>query len=381
MVHQNPSARRFLVPLVHVSAWAFLFAVPYLLNNQHHGQGFPPLPALEWVRLGLVAVIFYVNYFWLIPNLYFRHRTAIFVVVNLCVAALFPFVLQNMFPLMAQGPQIPNGMHQPNHFQPFPDTGPKPPEKVNRMGGQAIHPSFFPMSPIGPAISGFFMVCLTVGMAMAMRLVERFQRDEKIRQLLENEHLRSELSYLKLQLSPHFLFNTLNNIYALAGLAPEKAQIAVHHLSKMLRYLLYETDTDTVPIQGEVAFLESYIQLMRLRLPAHVSLFVDMKVEDEQAPIAPLLSLPLIENAFKHGVHPVEPSRINILLQEKDHDLNLRILNSNYPKTDLDHSGSGLGLSNLAKRLELLYHGLFRYHVSPNPNEYVVELSIHLISK
>jgi LytS/YehU family sensor histidine kinase len=225
------------------------------------------------------------------------------------------------------------------------------------------------------------MVCLTVGMAMAMRLVERFQRDEKTRQSLENEHLRSELSYLKLQLSPHFLFNTLNNIYALACLAPEKAQIAVHHLSKMLRYLLYETDTDTVPVQGEVTFLESYLQLMRLRLPAHVTLTVDMKVEDEQAQVAPLLFLPLIENAFKHGVHPVAPSRIEIQLREQEHRLHLRVINSNHPKTDRDHSGSGLGLSNLAKRLELLYHGFFLYHVNSSPDEYAVELTIRLMAK
>ena len=178
---------------------------------------------------------------------------------------------------------------------------------------------------------------------------------------LEKERAEAELKNLKSQLNPHFLFNTLNNIYSLISFSPERAQGAVHELSKLLRYVLYENNQHFVPLEKELDFLRNYIELMRIRLPEQVKL--ETRIESGEASsalIAPLLFISLIENAFKHGVSYSNPSFIHIQIMAADrYNLTCEITNSFFPKSDQDKSGSGIGLSNLRKRLELLYPGRY----------------------
>ena len=143
----------------------------------------------------------------------------------------------------------------------------------------------------------------------------------------------------------HFLFNTLNNIYSLIQLDPDRAQQTVHDLSRLLRYVLYDSSRPTVPLKAEMDFLGNYIELMRIRLPRHVRLDVSLPENPSHTLVAPLLFISLVENAFKHGVSNDRPSFIDIDIREEEGVLACRIENSFFPKSEADRSGSGIGLA------------------------------------
>ena len=146
----------------------------------------------------------------------------------------------------------------------------------------------------------------------------------------------------------------------------------------MLRYVLYESSKAEVPLWEEVRFLHDYIELMRLRLPHHVRLSVSLPDEKVQTPVAPLLFISLVENAFKHGVSNEKPSYVSISLHEAGGKLECRIKNSSFPKSSgSDHSGSGIGIANLAKRLEMIYPGHYSFKYGPcGDGDYEAVLSI-----
>ena len=180
-------------------------------------------------------------------------------------------------------------------------------------------------------------------------------------------------------MNPHFLFNTLNNIYSLIAINQDKAQYAVHDLSRMLRHVLYENNQHFVSVDKEFEFMKSYIELMSLRLPKSTRLEVSIPERGNRAMIAPLLFIPLIENAFKHGVSSTQESFINIKLElQENNRLNCLVENSNYPKKDNDRSGSGIGLTNLKRRLELLYPGKYIFKAETLNDRFITELLIQL---
>ncbi|NLZ94844.1 MAG: histidine kinase, partial [Bacteroidales bacterium] len=155
----------------------------------------------------------------------------------------------------------------------------------------------------------------------------------------------------------HFLLNTLNNIYALIEFNPTKAQTAVEELSKLLRHLLYDNNETYVPLLKEVEFIKNYIELMRIRLSKNVKLTTNIEVSPSSSThIAPLIFISLIENAFKHGVSGNKNCFIDIQLKENPNgDIEFISKNSAFPKSESDKSGSGIGLNQVKRRLELLY--------------------------
>ena len=194
---------------------------------------------------------------------------------------------------------------------------------------------------------------------------------------MENARSEAELQNLKSQLNPHFLFNTLNNIYSLIAIDPDRAQFAVHDLSRLLRHVLYEDNQKFVSLDHELNFMKSYIELMSLRLSGNVELKVDLPDDGKGVLVAPLLFITLIENAFKHGVSPTEPSFIHIRFSWLENSgICCYIENSYFPKKEIDRSGSGIGLENLKKRLDLLYPGKYDLRTEREGNEFVAQLKI-----
>lgn len=179
--------------------------------------------------------------------------------------------------------------------------------------------------------------------------------------------MEAELRNLRSQINPHFLLNTLNNIYALTAIDTTRAQNAIQQLSKMMRHMLYDNQESEVVLQNEIQFLDNYVNLMRIRLSQNVDVTFEKDVEDPYAKVAPLLFISLIENAFKHGVSPTEPSFIHIKMNQKGRDLCFAIENSNHPKTSQDRSGHGIGLQQVQRRLDLSYAG--RYEWTKGPTE------------
>lgn len=204
---------------------------------------------------------------------------------------------------------------------------------------------------------------LLVALAMAIRMSQHMKRVDDLRREAEKTRSEAELTNLRNQLNPHFLLNTLNNIYALIAIDPDKAQGAVQELSKLLRHVLYDNQQDFVPLDKEVAFIKNYIELMKIRVSQSVNVTTDFNIDDNsRILIAPLIFISLIENAFKHGISYSAPSYIHILIEEEGGVVTCEIRNSYHPKSVNDKSGSGIGLEQVQKRLSLMYDGHYEWH-------------------
>ena len=222
----------------------------------------------------------------------------------------------------------------------------------------------------------FLLNCIVAAIAIGIR---HFIRTRQIRQQLKDEqakHTEAELAWLKNQINPHFLFNTLNNISSLTQIDPDAAQDAIAQLSDLLRYAMYETNKSLVPIQGEVEFMENYIALMKLRCNDKAVVNAQWDIINGQSEIAPLLFISLIENAFKHGLSSSRPSRIDIRLEQQKGQLVFTCDNTNYPKSDADRSGSGIGIENTRRRLELMYHDRYQWEQSLDGDIYHVRITL-----
>ena len=334
--------------LIHLTAWAVIFGMPLFVTSPDR----PLMTGSEYLRFLLVPlsfmVVFYTNYFLLIERYLFTRQTGRFLGGNaLLIAAvivglhlLFRYVL----PPDAQHPPLP---------RPWQDS-------VRFFAGNAA------------------LYLLVVGAGVAIRMTGGWYKAEAARHKLEHSRTQAELQNLPSQLNPHFLFNTLNNIYSLIQIDADRAQQAVHDLSRMLRYVLYESSCPTVPLAAEVEVLRDYIELMRIRLPRHVEVGVSLPEEPSPTPVAPLLFISLIENAFKHGTSNDRPSFIRIDIHERGGELVCCIRNSCFPKTASDRSGSGIGLKNLSKRLEMIYPQRHTFEYGERGGTYTASLRIKL---
>lgn len=333
MIESKTSRSRMTEAVIHVISWGLFFGFPlFFVWNRSSGS-------LDWtgyMRHCLVPLVFcmlfYLNYFLLVPKLLFRDRLRTFIVVNIAAVAVLAVCLQLW--QMAEAPQ--------------------------RDGGPDI--SF----RMDPALLFFLRdmctMALVVGLAATVRMSRRWSRAEAARREAERSRSEAELKNLRNQLNPHFLLNTLNNIYALIAFDTDKAQQAVQELSRLLRYVLYDNQQDTVPLGKETEFIRNYIGLMRIRLASNVTLTTDIRPDkDSGTPVAPLIFISLIENAFKHGIAPGCDSRISIVFYETPQEIVCDIRNSWHPKTGTDKSGSGIGLEQVRRRLELLYPGQYRW--------------------
>lgn len=207
------------------------------------------------------------------------------------------------------------------------------------------------------------MMFLTGAAALALA-IRNSSRNKMLReQFIEEQrrHAEAELVWLKNQINPHFLFNTLNNISALINIDADLAQECISRLSDLLRYAMYETSKPHVDLKKEVEFMKDYISLMKLRCSSRTDVNANFEVTSGGARIAPLLLVSLIENAFKHGVSSKEPSSIDVSLQETDNVMTFTCVNTNHAKDISDKSGSGIGLVNMRRRLDLLYGGNYEW--------------------
>lgn len=205
-------------------------------------------------------------------------------------------------------------------------------------------------------------IVFAVFVAYAMRSNEHINDLERQQKEAEVARQEAELKGLKNQISPHFLLNTLNNIYALAPISTERTQKAVMQLSQLLRHTLYDNQQEMVSLLSEANFISSYIDLMKLRLTSSVKIDTAINVDDSsKTMVAPLLFISLVENAFKHGVAAAGASSISVSLYEDDAHIVCDIRNSNHPKMSSDRSGHGIGLSLVQQRLDAIYKGRYEW--------------------
>ena len=319
-------------PLTHILIWGYgtflvlndkLFSLDYL-----HEAG---IPIFYPVLLGTAcnAGLFYMTSFYLMPEYLGKGRAGKFL-VWLSVSIVAVTLIETSFDLLI------------GSVNTSPDT-------AGHFGASLL-------------VSIFFIHLLFVLFAFLYRSGKDWIRNEKIKRQLIEDKLSAELNFLKAQINPHFLFNTLNSLYSMAlGTKPETAA-GIAKLSHLMRYMIYESKERRVPLTREIRFLENYIELQKLRSVAssedsEITIEFKKRYKDEPVTIAPMLLIPLVENAFKHGISMVESSEIFIVLEMQNGVLNLSIKNTS-PVTSSAEAG-GVGLKNLKRRLELLYPGQY----------------------
>ena len=342
----NETTSRPFEFIIHTICWGMFFGFSLFFTQRDNGT-------IDWnasLHHSLVPasffVIFYINYFLYIPRILFRNHLKQFLLLNLLTILVFAVLLRAWHGIYMPPP--------PQQFRPTPPV------------------FIFYLRDIASLV-------FTVGLSVAIRMSIRWSEAEAARREAVKSRMEAELKSLRNQLNPHFLLNTLNNIYALIAFDTDKAQQAVQELSRLLRYVLYDNQEKYVPLCKEVGFICNYIELMRIRVTEDVDIETHFDIKpDSQTPIAPLIFISLIENAFKHGISPTNHSFIHISLTEKDGQVNCVIRNSNYPKNENDKSGSGIGLEQVQKRLELLYPGRYKWecNLSEDQKEYYSSITI-----
>lgn len=219
--------------------------------------------------------------------------------------------------------------------------------------------------------SGFFVVISSL-----LKFASDWFSNERIQRNLESQKKDMELQFLKSQLNPHFLFNSLNNIYSLAYQKSDKTADAILKLSEIMRYMIYESNDSWVALSKEVEYLQSYIELQKLRFKDGAAVELTLNGEIDAQHVVPLILISFVENAFKHGVanDPADPIRINIIANQKI--LHFSITNKK-SKTNKDAMG-GVGLNNVERRLQLLYPDRYKLNIVNSATHYTSELMLDI---
>ncbi|GAB4038339.1 histidine kinase (plasmid) [Spirosoma sp. SC4-14] len=231
---------------------------------------------------------------------------------------------------------------------------------------------------------GWFLLCAfyllsTCSILIGFQMIRYGFGQQQLNQQLIIANQRIELKSLKDQINPHFLFNTLNNLYGLTRQDPEKAGEVVLRLSRLMQYMLYESNMALVPLRNEIDYLENYLALERIRYGDRLQLSWQVSGDTDQPYIAPLLLLPFVENAFKHGIsRQLDQAWLQLQLNVKPDELVFKVENSK-PELAADESATGIGLPNIAKRLQLIYPGRHQLRHRSGVGTYLVTLKLDLV--
>lgn len=354
--------------LFQILLWGILSLIPlYIMMTDTNTDSRAYMGYL--IRTGILAVLFYANYLLLIDKLLFNKHFWKYILVNVTLVA----VLTGTQSLILKSADYGNRPHRQNMESMERYRSDIAPDRDESFTGDNMRKDFNKRMP--PKPDGFFamriftdylLIFLVIGMSVALRATDRWYRDSIKLQETKNVQLEADLRNLRSQLNPHFLFNTLNNIYSLIAIDTQKAQDSVHRLSGLLRYVLYDNDEKFVPIQKELEFTRNYIDLMKLRMGSNVRITVDIDDNGSLDRIASLMFMTLIENAFKHGLNTVEGSFIDIrIFVDKGKGVLCTVENSlSENDKNVESKNSGIGLTNLSSRLNLLY---------PNKHELRIE--------
>lgn len=326
--------------------WAIFLLFPIIFSPGPPlggGQVLKPFLQREYAGYVLLIGYFYLNMYVLLPKFYFKKRYATLILLTLAV-----FVLATLLPTWLVPSQLIENR----------PMGPPPPQQEGSVLFEFSHT--------------FFHFAVVAFVSLALAISNRWKKAEQ-------EKLNAELSYLKAQINPHFLFNTLNSIYSLAIQKSDLTAPAVVKLSAMMRYVVSETHRDFVSLEKEITYIRHYIELQQLRFGASIQILFSVEGPAAGRQIAPLVLIPFVENAFKHGVNAEENSCIRIDIHTDEKMLRLEVLNK---KVFVQHSGepkSGLGIENTRNRLQLLYPGRHTLQIVDTESDFKVSLTLRLV--
>lgn len=336
--------------LLYLMVWMVIILVP-VLNSKMLEEVHVSLEniLIAWLKIAPYLLIFIIHNSLIAPRLLLRkHRYVWYLVVNLLtITAVFSLV----------------AIYE--KYAPY-DTEPY------ILNGKA---SFTDLAIYWNILLGFFMT----GLNMGIKLLYRSLRDEQQVEELKRQNLQAEMDYLRYQINPHFFMNTLNNIHALIDIDTEYAKSAVIELSKMMRYVLYESGSETISLKKDIQFIENYIELMRIRYDSSIDICLDYPATiPNKVAIPPLLLIVFVENAFKHGVSYNHASFIHIRIGYRDDAVTAVISNSRHEKSR--PGTTGIGLENVKKRLALIYQDNYTLSIDDSdPAVYTVKLIIPIM--
>lgn len=317
-------------------------------------------------------VLFAIHNFLLAPLLIIKRRTWLY------TALVVALLVATMFTLSAIRPSDSRMRHAPQRSECCEHDC----MNAEMMASKQQPP---PMRGVGPLVMFgpgevvlFFGGLLLMGMNLGVKLYFRSQEDADILSQIEKHALERQLQYLKYQVNPHFLMNTLNNIHALVDIDPERAKASIVELSKLMRYVLYEGNNRLTPLSREVQFLRNYVQLMSMRYTGNVSISLDVPEVLPDSMLPPLLLVIFVENAFKHGISYRTKSFVEISLQPHGDRLLFSCRNSRQQKPQDENMKGGVGLSNVRRRLDLLFPGNYTLDIKEQEDTYTVHLDIPL---
>lgn len=399
-----------LIILIHVAGWCLLFFLPVLLYPVRINDNW--FYTREIVDKSILIILFYTNYYLLIPRLFERKRylayTGIIVLAFVIylgshMALRFHFMGGAGGPMVriynaASGPVdtlvnpvvysefVDNGVQKVKFDTNMPVRRRIAERGVAVMGQPAIPMGMMPgevmlfgiprpmvMLSFNRTLSSFALMLLMGGF---IRLAYSFIRNQNEKKALENANLNAEVNFLKSQINPHFLFNTLNSIYAQAHSRSENTEFSILKLSELLRYVLYDSGAEKVELTRDIQYINNYIDLQRLRLSNRIQLDYAVEGNLDGLSIAPMLLISFIENAFKHGISYTQPGSILIHIKTEQQELHLLVHN---PLVEKDgFVPGGLGLKNVTRRLALLYPGRHKLDIIRTPDTHIVNLKLDL---
>lgn len=363
-----PVKNKYLIILIHIVLWSlfvFFFSQVFdirlrwrLQQGQKIDPANPEVLTFQFsiiksllVGLGFKLILFYTNYFFLLKR-YSQKKNLLKYLIELVLLITICYTAEQLT------------------------------KNVINSGIQNMH-----LDDVNDVITYYARInivfyILILGFSFLYFFIKEWAKNERIKNRLVTEQLAAELKLLKLQINPHFLFNTLNNLYALAQDYNNK-QLAcgIHTLAGLMRYIVYESNEKLVPLEKEINYIQDYLELFKLRIDKSDDVVINFKVcgETKNKFIAPMLLIPFVENACKHGVNFKQRSFIDINLTVVKEQLNFCIINSNHTKYKKEFdTASGIGLQNVHKRLDLIYPDKYKLQIKPATHAYEMKLLLPL---
>ncbi len=311
-----PQKRRLINIALHVLVWAAYLFVPYLFAPDNHVTDTTIVPYSLFTVVNLINIaLFYFNALFLSPRFYDKQKKLLYFLLVLVAFVVFSVLKIQVVAVC---------------YKAFANYA-----FVDRF-------TFF---------SGALLLLASIAYSMVVSNI-RQERENKAKQA---EQMATQLKFLRSQINPHFLFNVLTSLVSLARKKSDRIESSLMMLSDLMRYMLYESDVKKVAISQEIDYLKSYIELQKLRFGDQVDIKTSIHTDNENSSIEPMLLIPFVENAFKHGIGWVDHAFINIALDLRQEVLSFEVRNNyNSDEKSKDHS-SGIGLANVQSRLNLLY--------------------------
>lgn len=336
--------------LQHIVFWCF-YVLIYTGNYSQNGKYAVEL-LITFILLPFHLLFTYAQLYFLIPRFLLKKKIISYVLITIIFTKIIDYLSYIVFTLNANPIRL--GLPHP---------------VINWSFLWTFH--FDELK----AVFSLFMIC---GVAVSIKLLKKWYFENERNEKIEKEKLSMELEMLKAQVHPHFLFNTLNNLYSLTLIHSEKAPIVVTHLSDLLRYMLYECNEKEVPLENEIGILKKYVELEKLRYGSRIDVSFSCSGSIKENLIAPLILIPFVENSFKHGMsEQLDQCWVNLHLYAEGNNFTFNLSNS-FRNDIVKPITGGIGLQNIKKRLELIYAGKYNLAVNEDEDMFIVKLQLQL---